>query len=68
MKMIVVLLALVSAGIFAAHTLDALRARHDAVDFRPLRSAGKDREEFPPVNFQRIGTAICMHPWVRTWN
>ena len=39
MKMLVALLALVSAGIFTAHILDAFRAGLYAVDFRPSHSA-----------------------------
>jgi hypothetical protein len=54
MKMVVALLALVSAGIFGAHILDALRADHHGVDFRLSHSAS-DRTSAGLASFEDSG-------------
>ena len=55
--MLVALLALVSAGIFAAHILDAFRAGPHAVDFRQLTfGLGPDYAEIRRVTNDAIQT------------
>src|SRR5882672_3807753 len=52
--MLVALLALVSAGIFATHILDAFRTGPHAVDFGPLRFDQQTLQEVPAA---KLGAA-----------
>ena len=63
--MLIELLALTSAGIFATHILEALSAGQQAVGRGPLRRPGKTAEVFPSthtaIHAPNSGTASPAH-------